>query len=74
MYLFTDESSTHNYLDDSDFDEAFQNLLCPIEFITKRNPCEFMQYNYLKVIMCCAIGIKNYNNYSYVGFRTWIHI
>lgn len=42
--------SIPNYKNDEDFDEAFKNLLLPIESITKTNECE-NQYDLLKVIL-----------------------
>lgn len=39
------------YHGDKDFDEAFKNLLRPIESISRRNQCEPLQYDLLKVIL-----------------------
>lgn len=49
-YDFTVETPIHSYQNDKDFDEAFKNLLRPIESITKKKNCEPHQYNLLKVI------------------------
>lgn len=51
--------SVCKYQNDKDFDEAFKNLLRPIESITKKNHCEPLQYNLLKVIL-------NFNNNNYI--------
>ncbi|KAL5242117.1 hypothetical protein ACI65C_009527 [Semiaphis heraclei] len=42
------EISVRKYQDDSDFDEAFKNLLRPIESITKKKQCEPLQYDLIK--------------------------
>lgn len=46
------------YREDSDFDEVFKNLLQPIESITKKDTCEILQYDLIKVILE-AIPTKN---------------
>jgi len=51
---------TRTYQDDKDFDEAFKNLLRPIESITKKTHCEPLQYNLLKVIP----NLNNSNRYN----------
>lgn len=43
--------SVRKYQDDSDFDEAFKNLLRPIESLTKKKQCEPLQYDLIKVIL-----------------------
>lgn len=45
------EVSVRKYQDDSDFDEAFKNLLRPIESIIKKKQCEPLQYDLIKVIV-----------------------
>ncbi|XP_060838291.1 condensin-2 complex subunit H2-like isoform X1 [Rhopalosiphum padi] len=42
------EISVRKYQDDSDFDEAFKNLLRPIESIIKKKQCEPLQYDLIK--------------------------
>ncbi|CAH1713253.1 condensin-2 complex subunit H2 isoform X1 [Aphis gossypii] len=42
------EVSVRKYQDDSDFDEAFKNLLRPIESIIKKKQCEPLQYDLIK--------------------------
>lgn len=49
VFLFTVESLTLKYLDDSDYDEAYKNLLCSTELIARKNHCEPLQYNFLRV-------------------------
>lgn len=61
--MFAAEMSALQYQEDSDFDEAFKNLLQPIESITKIDPCEILQYDLIKVIINTAK--KNNNNLLY---------
>lgn len=51
IYLsFITELSVCMYRDDKDFNEAFKNLLCPIELLSKRNSYEQpLQYDLFKV-------------------------
>jgi len=42
--------SEFQHQEDSDFDEAFKNLLQPIESITKKDSYEILQYDLIKVI------------------------
>lgn len=42
------EISIRKYQDDSDFDEAFKNLLRPMESIIKKKQCEPLQYDLIK--------------------------
>jgi len=49
--LLSSETSIRTYENDSDFDEAFKNLLRPIESISKRkDQCEPLKYDLLKVM------------------------
>lgn len=48
-FIFTAEMSVLQYPEDSDFDEAFKNLLQPIESITKIDSCKILQYDLFKV-------------------------
>jgi len=52
--MFAAEMSALQYREDSDFDVAFKNLLQPIESITKKDPCEILQYDLIKVIINTA--------------------
>jgi len=36
---------------DTDFDKAFKHLLQPIESITKKDSCEILQYDLIKVTL-----------------------
>lgn len=49
--MFAAEMSVLQYRENSDFDEAFKNLLQPIESITKIDSCEILQYDLIKVII-----------------------
>lgn len=53
------------YQEDSDFDEAFKNLLQPVESITKKDSCEIMQYDLIKVMLNLHRKIK-INNMLYL--------
>lgn len=49
LEIETSETSIRTYENDSDFDEAFKNLLRPIESISKsKNQCEPLKYDLLK--------------------------
>lgn len=63
--MFSASSSLHNYQDDSDFDEAFKNLLKPIETISKQNHCEPLKYDLLKVIIYSITVGKMFSTYIY---------
>jgi len=49
-FMFAAEMSLLQYREDSDFDEAFKNLLRPIDSITKIDSCDILQYDLIKVI------------------------
>jgi len=61
--MFAAEMSVLQYQENSDFDEAFKNLLQPIESITKIDSCEILQYDLIKVII--NLNAKKKNNMLY---------
>lgn len=49
--MFLADTDVPKYQDDSDFNEAFKNLLRPVDTLTKKKQCEPLQYNLMKVIL-----------------------
>ncbi|XP_050528284.1 uncharacterized protein LOC126898363 isoform X1 [Daktulosphaira vitifoliae] len=55
----------YDYHDDSDFDEAFRNLLRPVEIIAKSNPYD---YNLLKELDSYLTYLKRLQREEYINF------
>jgi len=51
LFSFAAKMSVLQYQEDGEFDEAFKNLLQPIESITTKDSWEILQYDLIKVIL-----------------------
>ncbi|XP_060869795.1 uncharacterized protein LOC132944456 isoform X2 [Metopolophium dirhodum] len=64
VFIYLAEMSVLQYQEDSDFDEAFKNLLQPIESITKIDSCEILQYDLVKELNSYSNHLKKSPNGS----------